>query len=49
MFQVYLLFQLPLSIPAIMVLELAVGVYQHEKSERLDEYLAALEVPWMAK
>merc|ERR1712243_218340 len=30
-------------------METVVGVYQHEKSEGLDEYLTKLGVPWIAK
>ena len=27
----------------------AVGVFQHEKSEGMDEYLTAMGVPWMVR
>ena len=30
-------------------MEKAVGVFQHEKSEGLDEYLTTMGVPWMVR
>ena len=30
-------------------MEKAVGVFQHEKSEGMDEYLTTLGVPWMVR